>query len=83
MAGIEGCRNSPPNVACGRLGWSDDQPLPIGADIQRRFGIDPEQVQDGPVDRQCQAVSLLGKLFDHTRFRISDVSPLASAVAAR
>src|SRR6266446_6104658 len=67
----------PPRRGCRGC---DDQLSPIGTNIERRFVIDLEEVQDRAVNYQRQTVSVLGKLLDHAHLRTSNVSPHWSLV---
>src|SRR5882672_4859550 len=53
----------------------NDQLLTIGTDIDRRFGINFEQVEYRTINHECQTVSVFGQLLNHAQFRSSNVSP--------
>jgi hypothetical protein len=42
----------------GLLGGGDDQPATVCAEVERRLGIDLQQVENRPVDYQRQDVSV-------------------------
>src|ERR1035438_10442293 len=48
-----------------RLGRRDDQAFAVGTDIQRGSRIDLQQVEDGAINYQRQAVSVLRQLLQH------------------
>jgi hypothetical protein len=50
-----------------RLSRGDDQLFAVGADFEWSLGIDLEEVEDGAIDHQCQAVSVFGELLNHMR----------------
>src|SRR5664280_965628 len=56
----------------GRLGTCDDQAFAVGTDIQRGSRIDLQQVEDGAIDYQRQAISVLRQLLQHAH----SVSPM-------
>src|ERR1039457_1806941 len=55
-----------------RLGRRDDQALAVGTDIQRRPRLNFQKVEDGAINYQRQAVSVLRQLLQHAH----SVSPM-------
>src|SRR4030042_4305797 len=47
------------------LRWHDDQCPAIGRDVQRSLLVDIQQVQDGAVNHQSQAIAMLAESLGH------------------
>src|SRR5579871_2660825 len=49
----------------GLLGGRDDEPVPVRGEVERRIGIDLQEIENRPVDHQCQTVAVLRESLDH------------------
>src|ERR1035437_1469467 len=50
---------------CSRLDWRNDEALAVCTDIQRRFRVDFQQVENWTIDHERHAVSVLFQLLEH------------------
>ena len=64
-------------AAGGRLGDADNQALPIGGDVQGSFNAYLQQIENWPINDQCQTVPVFCQRFDHGAC-ISNVAPIVS-----
>ena len=53
----------------------------VGADLERSIRVDFQEVEDGPINYERKAVSVLCELLDHRGFRTSNVSPVFNSLA--